>query len=65
VTRCLVRCLIYVRISMDDKHDAHGVANQMAMAGGRWRPRGLRRCPREQLLAGPGLWHLNDRDTAQ
>ena len=30
VTRCLVRCLIYVRISMDDKHDAHGVANQMA-----------------------------------
>ena len=25
-----VRCLIYVRISLDDKHDEHGVANQMA-----------------------------------
>jgi site-specific DNA recombinase len=30
VTRTLVRCLIYVRISLDDKHDEHGVANQMA-----------------------------------
>ena len=30
VTRTLVRCLIYVRISLDGKHDAHGVANQMA-----------------------------------
>ena len=30
VTRALVRCLIYVRISLDDKHDEHGVANQMA-----------------------------------
>ena len=26
----VMRCLIYVRISLDDKHDAHGVANQMA-----------------------------------
>ena len=26
----VVRCLIYVRISLDDKHDEHGVANQMA-----------------------------------
>src|SRR5260370_38240575 len=26
----VIRCLIYVRISLDDKHDAHGVANQMA-----------------------------------
>lgn len=26
----VLRCLIYVRISLDDKHDAHGVANQMA-----------------------------------
>ncbi len=25
-----VRCLIYVRISMDEKHDEHGVTNQMA-----------------------------------
>ena len=30
VTRTPVRCLIYVRISLDDKHDEHGVANQMA-----------------------------------
>ena len=30
MTRTLVRCLIYVRISLDDKHDEHGVANQMA-----------------------------------
>jgi site-specific DNA recombinase len=30
LTRTLVRCLIYVRISLGDKHDAHGVANQMA-----------------------------------
>ena len=28
--RPVVRCLIYVRISMDEKHDAHGVANQIA-----------------------------------
>ncbi len=27
VTRTLIRCLIYVRISLDDKHDEHGVAN--------------------------------------
>src|SRR5260370_33650173 len=26
----VIRCLIYVRISLDDKHDEHGVANQMA-----------------------------------
>jgi len=26
----VIRCLIYDRISLDDKHDAHGVANQMA-----------------------------------
>ena len=26
----VVRCLIYVRISMDEAHDGHGVANQMA-----------------------------------
>ena len=26
----VVRCLIYVRISMDKTHDGHGVANQMA-----------------------------------
>jgi site-specific DNA recombinase len=26
----VVRCLIYVRISMDEKHDEHGVTNQMA-----------------------------------
>src|SRR5260370_3894221 len=26
----VIRCLIYVRISLDDKHDAHGVANQTA-----------------------------------
>jgi hypothetical protein len=26
----VVRCLIYVRISMDKAHDGHGVANQMA-----------------------------------
>ena len=30
VTRTLVRCLIYVRISMDKAHDGHGVANQLA-----------------------------------
>ena len=30
VTRTLIRCLIYVRISLDEKHDEHGVANQMA-----------------------------------
>ena len=30
MTRTLVRCLIYVRISLDDKHDEHGVANQVA-----------------------------------
>jgi hypothetical protein len=30
VTCTLVRCLIYVRISLDDRHDEHGVANQMA-----------------------------------
>ena len=26
----VIRCLIYVRISMDKAHDGHGVANQMA-----------------------------------
>jgi site-specific DNA recombinase len=26
----VARCLIYVRISLDDKHDEHGVANQLA-----------------------------------
>ena len=26
----VIRCLVYVRISLDGKHDAHGVANQMA-----------------------------------
>jgi DNA invertase Pin-like site-specific DNA recombinase len=26
----VVRCLIYVRISMDKDHDGHGVANQLA-----------------------------------
>jgi len=30
VTRCLVRCLIYTRISLDKAGDAHGVANQLA-----------------------------------
>ena len=30
VIQCLVRCLIYVRISLDKAGDAHGVANQMA-----------------------------------
>ena len=41
VTRTLVRCLIYVRISLDDKHDAHGVANQMAKLEQRGRRTGL------------------------
>jgi hypothetical protein len=26
----VIRCLIYVRISMDKAHDGHGVANQLA-----------------------------------
>src|SRR5271154_1499117 len=30
VTRTPGRCLIYVRISPDGRHDEHGVANQMA-----------------------------------
>jgi len=29
----VIRRLIYVRISLDDKHDEHGVANQMANLG--------------------------------
>ena len=39
----VIRCLIYVRISMDKAHDGHGVANQMAKlehkaasGAGRW-----------------------------
>src|SRR6266496_4594976 len=29
-TEGVIRCLIYVRISMDKAHDGHGVANQLA-----------------------------------
>ena len=36
----VIRCLIYVRISLDDKHDAHGVANQMAKLEGKAAERG-------------------------
>ena len=36
----VIRCLIYVRISLDDKHDAHGVANQMAKLEGKATERG-------------------------
>src|SRR5271166_5446564 len=36
----LVRCLIYVRISMDKAHDGHGVANQLAKLEQKARERG-------------------------
>ena len=36
----VVRCLIYVRISMDKAHDGHGVANQMAKLEQKARERG-------------------------
>ena len=36
----VIRCLIYVRISMDKAHDGHGVANQMAKLEQRARERG-------------------------
>ena len=36
----VIRCLIYVRISMDKAHDGHGVANQMAKLEHRARERG-------------------------
>jgi site-specific DNA recombinase len=35
-----IRCLIYVRISMDEKHDEHGVANQLAKLEQKARERG-------------------------
>jgi site-specific DNA recombinase len=35
-----IRCLIYVRISMDKDHDGHGVANQMAKLEQKVRERG-------------------------
>jgi hypothetical protein len=40
----VIRCLIYVRISLDDKHDAHGVANQMAKLEGKATERAGRWC---------------------
>jgi len=36
----VVRCLIYVRISMDKAHDGHGVANQLAKLEQKARERG-------------------------
>ena len=36
----VIRCLIYVRISMDKAHDGHGVANQMAKLEHKARERG-------------------------
>ena len=36
----VIRCLIYVRISMDKAHDGHGVANQMAKLEQKARERG-------------------------
>ena len=36
----MVRCLIYVRISMDKAHDGHGVANQLAKLEQKARERG-------------------------
>ena len=36
----VIRCLIYVRISMDKEHDGHGVANQMAKLEQKARERG-------------------------
>jgi DNA invertase Pin-like site-specific DNA recombinase len=36
----VIRCLIYVRISMDKAHDGHGVANQMAKLEKKARERG-------------------------
>ena len=36
----VVRCLIYVRISMDKAHDGHGVANQLAKLEKRANERG-------------------------
>src|SRR5580700_38434 len=40
VIQGLVRCLIYVRISMDKAHDGHGVANQLAKLEQKARERG-------------------------
>jgi DNA invertase Pin-like site-specific DNA recombinase len=39
-TDAVIRCLIYVRISMDKAHDAHGVANQLAKLEQKARERG-------------------------
>ena len=36
----VIRCLIYVRVSMDKAHDGHGVANQMAKLEQKARERG-------------------------
>ena len=33
----IIRCLIYVRISLDKLHDAHGVANQLGVVVARER----------------------------